>query len=40
MSGLGKLTTYGATTAYIAMSGLPLPSLGWAIAVIAFEIGG
>ena len=39
MSGLGKLTAYGATTAYIGSVGLPLAPLGWAIA-IAFEIGG
>jgi len=39
MSGFGKLTTYGATTAYIGSVGLPLTPLGWAIAV-AFEIGG
>jgi putative oxidoreductase len=39
MSGFGKLTAYAATTAYIASVGLPLPPLGWAIAV-AFEIGG
>jgi len=39
MSGLGKLTTYAATTAYISSVGLPLAPLGWAIAV-AFEIGG
>jgi len=39
MSGLGKLAAYGATTAYIASVGLPLPPLGWVIAVI-FEIGG
>ena len=39
MSGFGKLTTYGATTAYIGSVGLPLAPLGWAIAV-AFEIGG
>src|SRR5271155_5110906 len=39
MSGLGKLATYGATTAYIGSVGLPLPPLGWAIA-IAFEVGG
>ena len=39
MSGVGKLTTYGATTAYIGSVGLPLAPLGWAIAV-AFEIGG
>ena len=39
MSGVGKLTTYAATTAYIGSTGLPLASIGWAIAV-AFEIGG
>ena len=39
MSGFGKLTAYGATTAYIGSVGLPLAPLGWAIAV-AFEIGG
>jgi putative oxidoreductase len=39
MSGLGKLAGYGPTTAYISSVGLPLPALGWAIAV-AFEIGG
>jgi uncharacterized membrane protein YphA (DoxX/SURF4 family) len=39
MSGLGKLTTYAATTGYIGSVGLPLAPLGWAIAV-AFEIGG
>ena len=39
MSGIGKLTTYAATTAYIGSTGLPLAPLGWAIAV-AFEIGG
>jgi putative oxidoreductase len=39
MSGVGKLTAYGATTAYIGSVGLPLAPLGWAIAV-AFEIGG
>src|ERR1700681_51636 len=39
MSGFGKLTTYGATTAYIGSVGLPLAPLGWAIAV-AFEVGG
>ena len=39
MSGIGKLTTYAATTAYIGSVGLPLAPLGWAIAV-AFEIGG
>jgi putative oxidoreductase len=39
MSGLGKIPAYGPTTAYIASVGLPLPPLGWAIAV-AFEVGG
>jgi putative oxidoreductase len=39
VSGLGKLATYGATTAYIGSVGLPLAPLGWAIAV-AFEVGG
>jgi putative oxidoreductase len=39
MSGLGKVATYGATTAYIGSTGLPLAPLGWAIAV-AFEVGG
>ena len=39
MSGVGKLTAYAATTAYIGSVGLPLAPLGWAIA-IAFEIGG
>src|SRR3979411_1990417 len=39
MSGFGKLTTYGATTAYIGSVGLPLAPLGWGIGV-AFEIGG
>ena len=39
MSGLGKLTTYAATTGYIGSVGLPLAPLGWAIA-IACEVGG
>src|SRR5260370_42408412 len=39
MSGLGKVATYGATTAYIGSVGLPLAPFGWAIAG-AFEIGG
>ena len=39
MSGLGKITTYGMTTAYIAKVGLPLAPVGWTIAV-AFEVGG
>ena len=39
MSGLGKATTYGKTTAYIDAVGLPLAPLGWAIAIL-FEVGG
>ena len=39
VSGLGKLAAFGPTTAYISGVGLPLPPLGWAIAV-AFEVGG
>src|ERR1700741_2711169 len=39
MSGVGKLTTYAATTAYIGSAGFPLAPLGWAIAG-AFGIGG
>jgi putative oxidoreductase len=39
MSGVGKLAAYGATTAYIASVGLPLPPLSWLVAVV-FEIGG
>jgi putative oxidoreductase len=39
MSGVGKLTTYAATTGYIGSVGLPLAPLGWAIAV-ACEVGG
>jgi putative oxidoreductase len=39
MSGLGKLAAYGATTAYIASAGLPVPPLAYAIAVLV-ELGG
>jgi putative oxidoreductase len=39
MSGLGKLAAYGATTAYIAAAGLPVPPLAYAIAVLV-ELGG
>jgi putative oxidoreductase len=39
MSGLGKLTAYGPTTAMIAAVGLPLPPLAYAVAV-AVELGG
>ena len=39
MSGLGKLTAYGATTGYIGAVGLPFPPLAFAVA-IAVELGG
>jgi putative oxidoreductase len=39
MSGLGKLGSYGATTAMIGAAGLPLPPLAYAVAV-AVELGG
>jgi putative oxidoreductase len=39
MSGFSKLAAYGATTAYIASAGLPLPPLAYAIAVLV-ELGG
>jgi putative oxidoreductase len=39
MSGFGKLAAYGATTAYIASAGLPVPPLAYAIAVLV-ELGG
>jgi putative oxidoreductase len=39
MSGLGKLVTYGATTAKIAAVGLPFAPLAFAVAV-AVELGG
>jgi putative oxidoreductase len=39
MSGLGKLAAYGATTAYIASAGLPVPPRAYAIAVLV-ELGG
>jgi putative oxidoreductase len=39
MSGFGKLATYGATTAYIASAGLPVPPVAWVIAVL-LELGG
>jgi putative oxidoreductase len=41
VSGLGKLASFGPTTAYISSVGLPLPlpQLGWAIAVV-LEVGG
>ena len=39
VSGLGKLASFGLTTAYISSVGLPLPQLGWLIAVV-LEVGG
>ena len=39
MSGFGKLAAYGATTAYIASAGLPVPPVAWVIAVLV-ELGG
>ena len=39
MRGFGKLAAYGATTAYIAAAGLPVPPLAYAIAVLV-ELGG
>jgi putative oxidoreductase len=39
MSGLSKLTAYGATTAMIAAAGLPLPPLAFAVAATV-ELGG
>jgi putative oxidoreductase len=39
VSGLGKLASFGPTTAYISSVGLPLPQLGWVIAVV-LEVGG
>jgi putative oxidoreductase len=39
MSGLSKLTAYGATTAMIAAAGLPFPPLALAVAAIV-ELGG
>lgn len=38
LSGLGKLGAYTATVGYIASVGLPLPQLGWLIAIIV-ELG-
>jgi putative oxidoreductase len=40
MSGLGKLVSFGPTTAYISSVGLPLAPLGWAIAVVMEIAGG
>lgn len=38
-SGLGKLAAYTATVGFIGSVGLPLPQLGWLIAVVV-ELGG
>ena len=40
MSGLGKLTAHAATVGYISSVGLPLPELGWVIAIAVELIGG
>ena len=39
MSGLGKLTAYGATVGYIAAMGLPVPPLAFVVSVL-IELGG
>ena len=39
ISGIGKVSAYAGTVAYISSVGLPLAPLGWVIAVIV-EIGG
>lgn len=39
LSGLGKLAAYTATVGFIGSVGLPLPQLGWLIAVVV-ELGG
>lgn len=39
LSGMSKLASHDATVAYIGSIGLPLPQLGWLIA-IAVELGG
>jgi putative oxidoreductase len=39
LSGIGKLMAHDATVGYIGSTGLPLPQLGWLIA-LAVEIGG
>jgi putative oxidoreductase len=39
MSGLGKLSAYGAVTGMIGAAGLPLPPLAFAVAVLV-ELGG
>ena len=39
LSGLGKLASYTATVGFIGSVGLPLPQLGWVIAIVV-ELGG
>jgi putative oxidoreductase len=39
LSGLGKLAAHDATVGYIGSAGLPLPQVGWLIAVV-MELGG
>jgi putative oxidoreductase len=39
MSGLSKLATHDASVGYISSVGLPVPQLGWLIAVVV-EVGG
>src|SRR5271155_1027021 len=39
LSGLGKLAAHDATVGYIGSVGLPVPQLGWLIALL-MEIGG
>jgi putative oxidoreductase len=39
LSGLGKLAAHDATVGYIGSVGLPLPQVGWLIAVV-MELGG
>jgi putative oxidoreductase len=39
ISGIGKVSAYAGTVAYISSVGLPLAPLGWVIAIIV-EIGG
>jgi putative oxidoreductase len=40
LSGLSKLTAHEATVGYISSVGLPLPQLGWLIAIIVELAGG
>ena len=39
LSGLGKLAAHDATVGYISSVGLPLPQLGWLVAIVV-ELGG